>query len=54
MTEFGANHNPFRAFMDISPAQVALNMSAALASQLDKPNRVLDITEWQKKKLQEL
>ena len=40
--------------MDISPAHVAPNMSAALASQLEKPIGVSDITEGQKKKLQEL
>jgi hypothetical protein len=54
MTEFGANHGSYKALVervDKAPAQVG---GYALGQQLAKSVRVLDLTDWQTRKLLEL
>ncbi|KIC41910.1 hypothetical protein RA27_00390 [Ruegeria sp. ANG-R] len=54
MSEYGANHPAFAPLLqqniDLSQIQEGFD----LADQLSKPNTVLDITDWQRSKLDEL
>ncbi|MDX5932575.1 ORC-CDC6 family AAA ATPase [Acidiphilium acidophilum] len=54
MTEFGANHPAYKSLVDLldnAPSQVG---GYALSEQLAKSIAVLDISEWQRGKLEEL
>ena len=54
MTEYGSNHSFYRRLLESSSINTSQGIALALAVQLDKPASVLDITLWQKEKLQEL
>jgi hypothetical protein len=54
MSEFGANHPVYQSLLATSPTFSEPSVGAVLQQQLLKPLKVLDITEWQKSKLQEL
>jgi len=54
MTEYGANHPAYRSLTESTTVNIEQGVAFALASQLDKPASVLDITSWQKDKLDEL
>lgn len=54
MTEYGANHSAYRSLIDAATADMEHGVALTLATQLNKPISVLDITPWQKEKLTEL
>jgi len=54
MTEYGANHSTYRSLLESTSSTLNQGIAFALAAQLDKSAEVLDITPWQKEKLNEL
>lgn len=54
MAEFGANHTAFSGLIQKSSSGVPLDEGFEIAPQLQKPNDVLDLTVWQKSKLNDL
>ncbi|WP_066091585.1 hypothetical protein [Xanthomonas massiliensis] len=54
MTEYGANHPSHKSLVDREVSEAQAKVALALEAQLAKPISVLDITSWQKEKLQEL
>ena len=54
MSEFGANHSTYQSLLIAVPSFSEPSVGAVLKQQLAKPLDVLDITEWQNSKLQEL
>lgn len=54
MTEYGANHVSYRSLTDTDTEITEAEMEMALETQLAKPISVLDITSWQRGKLEEL
>jgi len=53
MIEFGANHSSYQPLLDALPIFAEPAAGAVLKHQLAKAVDVLDITDWQKEKLQE-
>lgn len=54
MIEFGANHAAYQSLLSVLPTFAEPSAGAVLQQQLAKPLSVLDITEWQESKLDEL
>lgn len=54
MTEYGANHFSYQRLTSLAAIDTSNGVALALSAQLDKPASVLDITPWQKVKLEEL
>jgi len=54
MSEFGANHPIYQSLLVAVPTYAEPSVGAVLKQQLAKPSSVLDVTEWQHSKLQEL
>lgn len=54
MSEFGANHPTYQSLLAAVPTFAEPSVGAVLQQQLARPLIVLDITEWQYSKLQEL
>lgn len=54
MSEFGANHQSYQALLSEVPVFTEPGANSVLTHQLAKSIVVLDITEWQRSKLQEL
>jgi hypothetical protein len=54
MSEFGANHAAYESLLANVPTFTEPSVGAVLKQQLAKPLEVLDVTEWQRLKLQEL
>jgi len=54
MTEFGANHFAFRSLAEETAVDTEGDIGFALEPQLQKAIDVLDLTPWQKEKLNEL
>lgn len=54
MSEFGANHLIYQNLLAAVPRFDEPSVGAVLQQQLGKPISVLDISEWQRSKLQEL
>lgn len=54
MQEFGANHSAYRAIQDVPLEQLNRDGNAALEARLDASAQILDLTYFQKQKLQEL
>lgn len=54
MSEFGANHPIYQSLLAAIPTFSEPSVGAVLKQQLAKPLSVLDITEWQRTKLQEI
>lgn len=54
MTEYGANHPSYNEIIEKVGAYVEEDMSSALREQLEKNVDVLDLTQWQKSKLNEI
>lgn len=54
MSEYGANHASYRSLLDEEVDLSAIEEGFDLSEQLNKPNTVLDITSYQRSKLDEL
>lgn len=54
MLEFGANHEVFQSLTNLVPDGEKTSVSDALAERLKQSVRLLDLTEWQKSKLESL
>jgi hypothetical protein len=54
MAEFGANHSSYKSLVDRETVFGEVEEDFDLTEQLSKPNTVLDISEWQRSKLNEL
>lgn len=53
MVEFGAGHEAFQSLLNIAPDTEKSSVSEALRQRLSQSVRILDLTEWQKGKLEE-
>lgn len=53
MIEFGSNHEAFQSLANLTPDAEKSSVSEALRQRLDQSVRILDLTEWQKDKLEE-
>ena len=54
MSEFGANHPAYQTLLAQVPSFAEPEVGAVLQHQLAKPIEVLDVTYWQRTKLEEL
>ena len=54
MSEYGSNHASYRHLTDSSSINTSHGIALTLNTQLDRPASVLDLTQWQIDKLQEL
>jgi hypothetical protein len=54
MSEFGANHSIYQSLLSAVPTFAEPSVGVVLNQRLAKPLSVLDITEWQRTRLQEL
>jgi hypothetical protein len=53
MVEFGSNHEAFQSLINPAPDDEKSSVSEALRQRLAQSVRMLDLTEWQKDKLEE-
>jgi hypothetical protein len=53
MIEFGSNHEAFQSLANLAPSDESSSVSVALRTKLAQSVRLLDLTEWQKDKLEE-